>query len=124
MQSGSESESLSESQSWHVFSLHFVSRDVPFDVGGVLGNCHTACKSFEKRQYLRLLRAPQLLLSVYPPIPSGTIGSAGRTNPNQDEVHPTGSWPSPGVTQLRYSTPPFFARLPGWFIKVFDGAEK
>lgn len=124
--SQSESESLSESQSSHVFSLHFVSGDAPFDVGGVLGNCHTACKSFEKCQYLRWLRARLLLLRLplSPPITSGSIGSAGRTNPNQDEVHPTGSWPSHGVTQLRYATSPFFARLPGWFIKVFDGAEK
>lgn len=41
-----------------------------------------------------------------------------RTNPSQDEVQLTGSWP------LRGRIVRFLLVCQLWFIKVFDGAEK
>lgn len=80
-------------------------------------------------------RTPPSTPSPHPPIASVCRAKAlllGRgTNPNQDEVQPTGSWPS--QLALRSSAPRratlchvavFCSFAPAWFIKVFDGSDK
>lgn len=110
----------------HVFSLHFVSLDAPCGwlIGGreggggflAIATRHAnplknvnICVSYAHASYYSL--PPSSHCKCVPR--KGSAAGRG-TNPNQDEVQPTGSWPSQFALRSsapRYATSPFFARL-------------